>query len=286
MSKIGFIGTGVMGKSMAEHLLSGGHELHIFTRTKEKAETLLQKGAVWHPDPASLAADCETIFTIVGMPQDVEEVYFGDNGILNSLKPNSVVVDMTTSPPKLAEKIAAQAESRGGAALDAPVSGGDKGARAGTLSIMVGGKENVFQRVLPLFELMGGNIVYQGDVGNGQRCKICNQIVVAMNMLGVCESMGYAEKAGLEPNTVLQSITAGAAGSWLLSNLAPKMLSRDYTPGFYVKHLIKDLMIAIDSADQLGLSLEGTKLVRNLYEKLAEQGGEDLGSQGLYRLFE
>lgn len=286
MSKIAFIGTGVMGKSIAGHLLSAGHGLNVYNRTANKAEELLRRGASWHDTPASAAAVSEFVFTIVGTPNDVEEVYFGEEGVFAGIQPGGAVIDMTTSTPALAEKIAEFAANKDCGALDGPVSGGDKGAYEGTLSIMLGGDRKTYERVLPLLELMGENIVYQGVAGSGQRCKICNQIVVAMNMLGVCESIAYAEKSGLDPKTVLQSISAGAAGSWALTNLAPKILERDFSPGFYVKHIIKDLSIALDSADNLGLSLDGVKLVRNLYEKLAAKGKEFEGTQALYRLWE
>ncbi len=285
MSRIAFIGTGVMGRSMAAHLLAAGHELHVYSRTRKKAADLLANGARWHDDPGTATAAAEFVFTIVGMPRDVEEVYFGEKGIIANLQPGAVAIDMTTSTPALAERIAEAARQRGGCALDAPVSGGDKGAREGILSIMVGGDRKGFDRTLPLFELMGRNIVYQGSAGHGQRCKICNQIVVAMNMLGVCESLAFAAKSGLAPKTVLQSISAGAAGSWALTNLAPKMLDHDFAPGFYVRHFVKDLTIAVEAAAELGVSVEGVKLVKSMYEKLAARGFEYDGTQALYKLW-
>ncbi len=283
---IGFIGTGVMGKSMAGHLLAAGNAMHIYTRTRAKAADLLARGAQWADSPAQIAQHCEFVFTIVGMPHDVEAVYFGEKGIIANLQPGAVAIDMTTSTPALAERIAEAARQRKALALDAPVSGGDKGAREGALSIMVGGDREGFDQTLPLFELMGRNIVYQGTAGSGQRCKICNQIVVAMNMLGVCEALAFAVNSGLEPKTVLQSISAGAAGSWALTNLAPKILDHDFAPGFYVKHIIKDLTIAVEAATEVGVSVEGVKLVKSRYEELAARGFEYDGTQALYKLWQ
>ncbi len=284
-TKIGFIGIGVMGRSMAGHLMDAGFELHLFTRTRSSAETLLDRGAVWHDSPADLATGCEVIFTIVGFPDDVEEVYFGKQGLLGAVKEGTILVDMTTSRPELAERIAAEADRRGCSALDAPVSGGDTGARNASLSIMVGGPKETFDRILPLLEKMGGNIVHQGPAGAGQHCKMCNQITIAANMLGVCEAMAYARRSGLDPQTVLKSISAGAAGSWSLSNLAPRMLEDDFEPGFFVKHFIKDMTIASESAEAMGLDTPGLDLAKAMYEKLADQGGQNDGTQGLFKLY-
>lgn len=284
-TKVGFIGIGVMGKSMAGHIMNGGYETHIYTRTRSKAEELLQNGATWEENPAALAAATDVIITMVGYPSDVEEIYLGDNGILKNCREGSIVIDMTTSSPQLAATIYQQAAGQGTAALDAPVSGGDIGARDARLSIMVGGDEEVFNRVRPLFELMGQNIVYHGPAGSGQHCKMANQIAIASTMMGVCESMRYAEKAGLDPDTVLKSIAAGAAGSWSLSNLAPRMIAGNFDPGFYVKHFIKDMNIALDSCGDIGLSAHGLKLARSLYQQLAEEGGEDFGTQALYKKY-
>lgn len=286
MQTIGFIGTGVMGKSMAGHLLAAGYPLVVHSRTRAKAEELLARGAEWAESPAALAPRCEVIFTIVGFPQDVEEVYLGEQGLVAGLRPGTILVDMTTSSPELAKRIAAAAAARGAQALDAPVSGGDKGAREGTLSIMVGGEETAFQTVLPLFGKMGTNIVRQGPAGSGQHCKMCNQITIAATMVGVCEALAYARHAGLEPATVLRSIAAGAAGSWSLSNLAPRILADNFAPGFYVKHFIKDMGIAAGEADAMGLDTPGLDLALALYRRLAEQGGGDDGTQALYRLYE
>jgi len=286
MKAIGFIGIGVMGRSMVGHLMDAGYEMHIFTRTKTRAQELSDRGAIWHDDVAGVAAAAEVIFTIVGFPPDVEEVYLGENGILANAATGSYLVDMTTSSPALAVLIAEKAAEKGCHVLDAPVSGGDKGAREATLSIMVGGEREAFESVLPLFKLMGRNIIYQGPAGSGQHCKMCNQIAIASNMMGVCEAMAYAIKSGLDPDTVLQSISSGAAGSWSLSNLAPRMLAGDFDPGFYVKHFIKDMSIAYDSARSMGVDTPGLALAKALYEKLQALGGGDDGTQALFKRYQ
>ncbi len=284
--EIGFIGIGVMGRSMASHLLEDGYGLSVFNRTKAKAEDLLAGGAVWCEAPGEAASRADIVITMVGYPRDVEEVYFGAEGILASCRSGSLLVDMTTSSPELAERINDKAKSKGCTALDAPVSGGDIGAREAKLSIMVGGEAEAFERMLPVFQVMGKNIVYQGKAGSGQHCKMANQIAIASTMMGVCESIRYAEEAGLDPQTVLRSIESGAAGSWSLSNLAPRMINGDFEPGFFVKHFIKDMNIALESAEKLGLEARGLALARSLYEELAgEEGGEDRGTQALYTLY-
>jgi 3-hydroxyisobutyrate dehydrogenase len=282
---IGFIGTGVMGASMAGHVLHAGYPLHVTTRTKSKAQPLLDAGAVWADSPAALAEACDMVFTIVGFPRDVEEVYFGQHGLLSALRPDTVLVDMTTSSPELAVRIAEAARAKSSHALDAPVSGGDKGAREGTLSIMVGGEPEVFARIEPLFNLMGKQIVLQGPAGSGQHCKLCNQILVAAGMVGVCEALAYAEHAGLDPRTVLKSVASGAAGSWALSNLGPRILDGDFEPGFYVKHFIKDLTLAVEAAGKTGLDVPGLKLTLNLYRELADSGAADQGTQALIQKY-
>lgn len=285
IKKVGFIGTGVMGKSMSRNLMQAGFELAVYTRTKAKAEELIDAGAVWHDTPASLAASVDAIITMVGYPSDVQEVYFGENGILQHAKPGTYVIDMTTSKPALAEEIHAAAKDKGLFALDAPVSGGDVGAKNGKLAIMVGGDEDAFQAALPLFEAMGGNIILQGPAGSGQHTKLINQVTIASNMVGVCEAIAYAEYAGMDPSKVLQSITTGAAGSFSLSNLAPRMIRGDYDPGFYVKHFIKDMKLALEAAREMGLMTPGLELSLSLYERLAANGDEDLGTQALIKLF-
>ncbi|MFC7391927.1 NAD(P)-dependent oxidoreductase [Scopulibacillus cellulosilyticus] len=284
-TKIGFIGTGVMGRGMANQLLSAGFHVNVYNRTKEKAKSLVDKGAEWFDTVQAVTEASDIMITMVGYPKDVEEVYF-DNGVLAHAKPGSFVIDMTTSSPKLAEKIYQEAKKKGIHALDAPVSGGDIGAEQGTLSIMVGGDKADFDEMLPMFKVIGENIVYQGQAGAGQHTKMCNQITVASNMIGVCEALVYAKKAGLDEDQVLKSITRGAAGSWSLSNLGPRMLKGDFAPGFYVKHLIKDMTIALESAEEMGLMTPGLELAKSLYEKLADTGEEDSGTQALYKLYQ
>ncbi len=282
---LGFVGTGVMGKSMVRNLIKAGYRTLIYTRTKEKAAELLEEGAEWQNSIAELSSASDVIMTMVGYPVDVEEVYFGDEGIINNARSGSFLIDFTTSSPTLAEEIYQLGLSRKLYTLDAPVSGGDVGARNGKLSIMVGGEQEVFEKVKKLFEIVGENIVLQGPAGAGQHTKMCNQIAIASNMIGVCEAIVYAERAGLNPKKVLKSIESGAAGSWSLSNLAPRMISNQLEPGFYVKHFIKDMTIALESAKQMGMLTPGLELSKKLYEDLAERGGEDNGTHALVTLF-
>lgn len=283
---VGFIGLGVMGKSMAGHLMEAGYELHIYTRTQSRADDLIRKGAVWHETPALLAASCDAVVTMVGYPQDVEEIYFGGNGLIAHAKPGAYLIDMTTSSPLLARRITEAAAVRGLHALDAPVSGGDIGAREAKLSIMAGGEPAAFEAVRPLFERMGANIVLQGQAGAGQHAKMCNQIAIASNMLGVCEALAYAQAAGLDPRKVLDSIETGAAGSWSLSRLAPRIMEGDFEPGFYVKHFIKDMGIALEAAKEMKLELPGLALAESLYRRLAAMGYEEKGTQALAKLWQ
>lgn len=283
---IGFIGTGVMGKSMAGHLLDAGYPLVVYSRTKEKADDLIAKGAKWAKSPKEVAEIANVIITIVGYPADVEEVYLGENGIIPNGKKNTYIIDMTTSTPTLASKIYSEAKKKGIFALDAPVSGGDIGAKEGKLSIMVGGDEETFLAMEPLFKHLGTNIIYQGKSGSGQHTKMCNQIAIASNMIGVCEAVIYAEKAGLNPETVLKSISTGAAGSWSLSNLAPRMIDGNFAPGFYIKHFIKDINIALKEADAMGMVTPGLALAKKMYEELAELGEENSGTQALYKYWD
>ncbi|MDR7073937.1 NAD(P)-dependent oxidoreductase [Fictibacillus barbaricus] len=283
MQTIGFIGIGVMGKSMAGHLMKAGYPLNVYTRTKEKAEEMIEKGANWASSPAEIAQNSDIIITMVGYPSDVEQVYLSDEGLIEHAKPGSFLIDMTTSSPQLAKKITAAAAEKRIKALDAPVSGGDIGAKEARLSIMVGGDQSAFEELNPVFSLMGSNVVYQGKAGSGQHTKMCNQIAIASGMIGVCEAILYAEKAGLDPETVLKSIESGAAGSWSLSNLAPRMLKGDFAPGFYVKHFIKDMTIALNSAEEMGLATPGLSLTKKLYEELAEMGEENSGTHALYK---
>ncbi|TCZ76575.1 NAD(P)-dependent oxidoreductase [Paenibacillus albiflavus] len=284
-TKVGFIGIGVMGKSMAGHLMKVGYPLHIYTRTMSKATELIDQGAAWHQSPATLAAECDVIITMVGYPKDVEEIYLGEQGLLKQSKAGTYLIDMTTSSPLLAADIYKQAKERQMHALDAPVSGGDVGAREARLSIMVGGDQEDYEAMLPIFQLMGTNVVLQGKAGAGQHTKMCNQIAIASNMIGVCEALAYAKSSGLDPDTVLQSIATGAAGSWSLSNLAPRMIAGNFEPGFYIKHFIKDMGIALESAEAMGLKTPGLALAASLYKQLAEQGYEDKGTQALYKVW-
>lgn len=280
---IGFIGTGVMGRSMAGHLQRAGYSIIVYNRTKEKAEELLQNGAEWADTPKEVAEKANVIFTMVGYPHDVEEVYLGEDGIINHAKTGSYVIDMTTSTPTLAAKIYEEAKKKGLFAVDAPVSGGDIGAKEARLSIMVGGDKEAFATLEPLFHLLGTNVVYQGEAGAGQHTKMCNQIAGASTILGVCEALIYAEKAGLDPMRVLTSIETGASGSWVLSNLGRRMLDGNFDPGFYIKHFIKDMNIALQEAEAMGMETPGLSIVQKLYTQLAEQGEENNGHQALYK---
>lgn len=283
---IGFIGLGVMGHSMAGHLLDAGVDLHVYNRTKSKAEKLMARGAVWSDSVQELAQKADLIISIVGFPKDVEQVYLGPKGVLENAKPGTLAIDMTTSDPGLAATLYDQGRARGISVLDAPVSGGDLGARNATLSIMAGGDQEVFARVLPVLEIMGKNIVYQGKAGAGQHTKMANQIAIAAGMVSMCESLAYASRAGLDPETVLKSIGQGAAGSWNLNNLGPRIIKKDDQPGFYIKHFIKDMGIASDSARSLGLNTPGLDLALSLYQKMADKGFENYGTQALYKLFQ
>lgn len=284
-TKIGFIGIGVMGKSMVRHLLQAGYTVYVYNRTKEKAASIVAEGAKWCETPREVAKQADVIMTMVGYPHDVEEVYFGEDGLLHFAKEGAVIIDFTTSTPTLAKRIYEEGKKKGISALDAPVSGGDVGAKEGRLTIMVGGDEEVYKVCLPLLKAFGENIILQGGAGSGQHTKMCNQITIASNMLGVCEAVAYAKKAGLDPEKVLQSISAGAAGSWSLSNLAPRMLKEDFAPGFYVKHFIKDMKIALEEAERLQLPVPGLTLAKQLYEELASEGEEHSGTQALYKQY-
>jgi 3-hydroxyisobutyrate dehydrogenase len=282
--RLGWIGTGIMGRSMCGHLMAAGHEMTVFSRTKEKAGDLIARGATWAATPAAVASASEAVFTMVGFPADVREVYFGADGVLGPASnpaPGTLFIDMTTTEPSLAVEIAAAARDRGGAAIDAPVSGGDVGARNAALSIMIGGDAADVVRARPLFELMGKNIVHQGGPGAGQHTKMCNQIVIAGTMIGVCESLVYGARAGLQLETMLQSIKSGAAGCWTLENLAPRVIRRDFAPGFIAEHFIKDMGIALDEAKRMNLALPGLALVHQLYVAVKAQGHGRGGTQAL-----
>ena len=280
-TRIGWIGTGVMGHSMCGHLLAAGFPTTVYSRTKAKSDPLLSAGASWADSPREVAAASDVIFTMVGFPQDVREVYFSADGILAGARAGSLFVDMTTTEPTLAREIHARAVEKGCNAVDAPVSGGDVGARSQTLSIMVGGDGDAVTRAMPLFEIMGKNIVHQGAPGAGQHTKMCNQIVIAGTMIGVCESLVYASRAGLDPESMLQSIRSGAAGCWALENLAPRVLKGNFEPGFIVEHFIKDMGIALSEAQRMGLAMPGLALVHQLYIALQAQGHGRRGTQAL-----
>jgi len=282
---IAFIGTGVMGRSMAGHLQKAGHRLHVHNRTKAKAQPLLDAGATWHDSAGAAAAGADFVITIVGYPQDVEETYFAAEGVIARAKPGAVLIDMTTSSPALARRIAAAATARGLSALDAPVTGGDVGAREARLSIMVGGDETAFARARPLFELMGKITIFHGGPGSGQLCKLANQIAIASVMMSWCEALAFGREAGLDPARVLDSIGGGAAGSIGMTVLAPRALKGDFAPGFYVKHFIKDLRLALETAEELGLKLPGLMLARKLYDEVSLHGWDDAGTQALFRLY-
>ena len=281
---IGFIGLGIMGQSMAGHLLAGGFGLNVYNRTKSKADGLVSRGATWFDTPGEVAAHSDLVITIVGFPRDVEEVYLGPQGIIAHAK-NAILVDMTTSSPSLARDIAQEAAKKGLGALDAPVSGGDVGARDAKLTIMVGGSQEVFDQALPVLRLMGTSIILQGGAGMGQHTKMCNQIVIASNIMGVAEGLAYAKKVGLDPSTVLQSIGGGAASGFQLNVLGTRMIAGDYAPGFYIEHFIKDLTIALAEAKKLDLDLPGLSQAKKLYDQMVAKGlGRD-GTQGLLQLY-
>jgi 3-hydroxyisobutyrate dehydrogenase len=281
VERIGWIGTGVMGASMCGHLLAASHTVTVHNRTRARAEGLLERGATWADSPSDVAAASDVTFSIVGYPADVREVLLGPAGAVGAAPSGSVVVDMTTSEPSLAVEIHAIAAERDVAALDAPVSGGDVGARNAALSIMVGGDAAVFERVRPLFELMGKTIVHQGGPGSGQHTKMVNQILIATGMIGVCEALLYGYRAGLDLPTVLESVSGGAAGSWSLSNYGPRMLAGDFEPGFFVEHFVKDMGIALSEARRMQLSVPGLALAEQLYVALVAQGGARKGTQAL-----
>jgi 3-hydroxyisobutyrate dehydrogenase len=280
-TRIGWIGTGVMGRSMCGHLIAKGYRPTVFSRTQEKALPLIEKGAAWADSPREAAEASDVLFTMVGFPEDVREVYFGKGGILEGARPGAVLVDMTTTEPTLAGEIYHAAKLRGAFAVDAPVSGGDVGARNATLSIMTGGDREVVDALQPILEAMGKNIVYQGPAGSGQHAKMGNQIVIAGTMIGVCESLIYGFKAGLELPTMLRSIQGGAAQCWSLENLAPRILRRDFAPGFFVDHFIKDMGIALKESARMGLFLPGLALVHQLYLAVKAQGHGKSGTQAL-----
>lgn len=286
MKKIGFIGVGIMGKSMVRNLMKAGFELHIYARRKEKVEDVIGEGAFFHESIAECVKGCGAVITIVGFPADVEEVYFEDGNILDSADKAAYLIDMTTTSPMLAEKIYEEGSKRGFHVLDAPVTGGDSGAKAGTLSILAGGDRADYEACMPLFEAMGSNINYQGKAGCGQHAKLTNQIMIAGTLSGVCEALTYARAKGLDLDTVIRSVSTGAAGSRQLDLFAPKILSGDYEPGFFIKHFVKDMRLALTEANQSDLFLEVLSLVLSNYEQLEAEGYGDLGTQALIKYYE
>ena len=277
--RIGFIGLGVMGKSMAHLLLEKFGNINIYSRTKEKALPLIEEGAVWHQSAKMVADSSDIIFTIVGYPKDVKEVY--DDMLLTDVS-GKLFVDMTTTEPSLEIEIAAKLKEKGASFVDAPVSGGDKGAREGSLSIMCGGSDEDVKRAMPCFEVMGKNIRHLGPVGSGQHTKMANQILIAGTMIGLCESLVYAKNAGLDLDQVMATISKGAAGCWSLDNYGPRITKGDFAPGFMVKHFVKDMKIAIDESHRMGLKLKGLELVEKLYEEMEKEGEGNLGTHALY----
>jgi 3-hydroxyisobutyrate dehydrogenase len=280
-TRIGWIGTGVMGSSMCGHLINAGYSATVYSRTRKKAEGLLEKGATWADSPRDVARNSDVIFSIVGFPSDVREVLLGDDGALSGVRAGSVLVDMTTSQPSLAVEIYEAAKAKGVHSVDAPVSGGDIGARNAALSIMIGGDEKTVTALQPLWEAMGKTIVYQGGAGAGQHTKMVNQVLIATGMIGVCEALLYGYKSGLDLPTVLKSVSSGAAGSWSLSNLGPRIIDNNFDPGFFVEHFIKDMGIALEESRRMGLSMPGLSLAQQLYLAVKAQG---FGRNGTHAL--
>ncbi len=280
-TRIGWIGTGVMGSSMCGHLMTAGFAATVYSRTRQKSEALLSRGATWASTPKELAQNSDVIFSIVGFPADVREVLLGEHGALAGAKAGAVLVDMTTSQPSLAVEIYEAAKAKGVLSVDAPVSGGDVGAKNAALSIMIGGDADVVSSLQPMWEAMGKTIVHQGAAGSGQHAKTVNQILIATGMIGVCEALLYGYKAGLDLSTVLKSVSSGAAGSWSLSNLGPRIIDNNFDPGFFVEHFIKDMGIALEESRRMGLSLPGLALGMQLYQAVKAQG---FGRNGTHAL--
>lgn len=280
-TRIGWIGTGVMGSSMCSHLINAGFSATVYSRTKQKAEALISKGAAWAATPMAVAQNSDVIFSIVGFPADVREVMLGESGALAGAKAGCVLVDMTTSQPSLAVEIDTAAKAKGVHSVDAPVSGGDIGARNAALSIMIGGEAAVVEALQPLWQAMGKTIVHQGPAGSGQHTKMVNQILIATGMIGVCEALLYGYRAGLDLPTVLKSVGSGAAGSWSLTNLGPRIIDNNFDPGFFVEHFIKDMGIALEESKRMGLSMPGLALGQQLYHAVMAQG---FGRNGTHAL--
>ncbi|MGL6199842.1 MAG: NAD(P)-dependent oxidoreductase [Lachnospiraceae bacterium] len=285
MKKIGFIGVGIMGKFMVRNLMKSGYELHIYARNRGKVEDVISEGAAFHHSIASCINDCDAVITIVGFPKDVEEVYFDEGNILDSAKDGAYLIDMTTTSPRIAEEIYKEGKAKGYHVLDAPVTGGDTGAKAGTLSILVGGDKEDYEACLTLFKAMGENINYQGQAGCGQHCKMANQIIIAGTLSGVCEALAYAEAKGLDLDTVLRSVSTGAAGSTQLNLFGPKIINEDYAPGFFIKHFIKDMKLALTEANISELNLDVLSQTLAHYEELEAEGYGDCGTQALIKYY-
>lgn len=286
MKKVGFVGVGVMGKSMVRNLMKKGFDVSIYTRTKSKVEDVISEGAKWCDTVKECAQGQDAVITIVGFPKDVEEVYFGENGIIENVPVGSYIIDMTTTSPKLDQRIYEAAKARGVHGLDAPVSGGDVGAQKGTLAIMVGGDKEDFEACLPIFQAMGTNIVYEGPSGAGQHCKMANQIALSGTLASCCEALTYAKAVGLDPRTMMDTISTGAAGSWQMSNNGYKMLVDDYKPGFFVAHYIKDMKLAVEELSDRGKSLPILNEVLSMFEELSADGGDRLGTQALIQVYD
>ena len=279
--RIAWIGTGVMGTAMCGHLVDAGHQIAVFSRTRTKAQPLVDRGATWAVSPREAASGATIVFTMVGFPADVREVYLGEHGVLSSLSTGTIAVDMTTTSPSLSREIYAAAQARGVSTIDAPVSGGDVGARNATLSIMVGGDQAAVDLVMPLLRAMGTLITYQGPSGAGQHTKLCNQLVVAGTMIGVCESLVYGQNAGLDLERVLKAISGGAAACWALDNLAPRILAGNFDPGFFVDHFVKDMGLALEESRRMGISLPGLALVHEIYQRVQALGHGRKGTHAL-----
>jgi 3-hydroxyisobutyrate dehydrogenase len=280
-TRIGWIGTGAMGAAMCGHLLAAGYPAVVFNRSRDSAEALLAAGAQWRDSPSAVAADADVVFTIVGGPDDVRQVVLGDGGVLATARPGSMLVEMTTSDPQLAGELFDRGAANGVSVLDAPVSGGDVGARAATLAIMVGGDDAAFERARPLLELLGSKVVHMGAAGAGQHTKMANQLAIAAGMIGVSEALVYAHQAGLDLEQLIETIGGGAAGSWSLTNYGPRMLRNDFAPGFKIDHFVKDLTIALGEAGRLHVALPGAELARQLYAELQDEGMGQRGTQSL-----
>ncbi|MDR2705756.1 MAG: NAD(P)-dependent oxidoreductase [Planctomycetaceae bacterium] len=282
MTTLGWIGTGIMGRNMAWHLLNAGYPLNVYNRTKSKAAELLDAGAVWYSSPKAVAQNSDIVFLMVGFPQDVRETILGQDGVLEGIKPHGIIVDMTTSSPALAKEIEAECRKKNVISLDAPVSGGDRGAKNATLSIMIGGDKQTAESLTPFWNLMGKTVVYHGASGNGQHAKMVNQTLIAGNMIGLCEAILYGFRSGLDMEKVLQSVSGGAAGSWSLTNLAPRILKKDFAPGFMIEHFIKDLGIVLEESRRMGLALPGLALAEQLYIAAKSKGYAQNGTQALF----